>query len=70
MGRYCTYCRLFCDDSDVICPRCGAETLAPAVTSVWRKLDRALALLAESRDVGISEDWEVRRDELLGECDE
>ncbi|MHC4644297.1 MAG: DUF2158 domain-containing protein [Planctomycetota bacterium] len=32
-------------------------------------LDAALDLLRETADRGISEDWEVRRDELLAECD-
>jgi hypothetical protein len=31
---------------------------------------RALALLAESRDRGVSDDWEVRRDEFLEEVGE
>ena len=37
------------------------------VMSVTKKLEAALDLLRETADRGISEDWEVRRDELLEE---
>jgi hypothetical protein len=42
----------------------------PMSIALRSKLEAALALLAESRDLGVSDDWEVRRDELLEEVGE
>jgi hypothetical protein len=48
----------------------AAECARKAHVMETETIPTALTLLAETRDRGISEDWEVRRDELLGECGE
>ena len=43
-----------------------AKNMAAIIDALLQR-NAALDLLAETRDRGISDDWEVRRDELLEE---